>query len=117
MFAKLMAHARLTDTSYTITEIADLLVISRLAAQRMVNDCDAEGWIETMKSPNKRLCKGSECLDTFARQWFYTCMEVVDDVGLKASYLAMDASRTIEIDAVKLKGMINLPVKLLDIEN
>lgn len=104
MFAKLMAHARLTDTSYTITEIADLLVISRLAAQRMVDDCDAEGWIETKRSPNKRLCKGSEYLDTFAWQWFETCMEVVDDIGLGASYRAMDAARTMEIDKVKLKG-------------
>lgn len=70
-FAKIMVHARLSDTDYSISEIARLLSISRVAVIQMVNDTEAEGWIVTRPGARKsRLCRADPSLLVAAEDWF-----------------------------------------------
>ena len=99
MFGKLMVYARLTDNPYSVTEIAEWLTISRLAAQTMVNDCEAEGWIESTRGKHgKRLCKGSESLHFFAEDWFTRLHSIVEDLKLNVLWRAMDAANELAAD-------------------
>ena len=92
-FGKLMAYARLTDTPISITEIAEQLVVSRLAAQTMVNDCEAEGYIVSTRGKHgKRLCKGSEVIELFAEDWMHNMHNLIDELQLNVIWRAYDAA-------------------------
>jgi biotin operon repressor len=97
MFAKLMAYARYTDRPYSVTEIAGWLTISRLAAQTMVNDCEAEGYIVSTRGKHgKRLCMGSEVIEIYAETYMQQVEDLVDELKLNVLWRAFDA--TTELD-------------------
>ena len=70
-FAKVMVHARLTDTNYSVSYISEILSITRLSAQTMVNQCESAGWVESfIGKRGRRMCRGTEYMLEMADAWF-----------------------------------------------
>lgn len=71
LFAKVMVYAALTDRDYTVKQISDLLAISRIASQKIVQDCVAEGWVKlSYNKSNHRIYRADTPLVDLADDWF-----------------------------------------------
>ena len=59
VFARIMCKAYQTDIPVTITEVSELLNVSRSSVSVMVDECEKEGWISVTRQNNKALCKAT----------------------------------------------------------
>jgi DNA-binding MarR family transcriptional regulator len=83
LFAKLMVHARLTDHTYSVSDISDLLSISHLSALRMVNDSEEEGWVKSTRGRHgRRLCIGTRVLEDMSYDWISIVFQEADRLKL-----------------------------------
>lgn len=70
LFAKVMVYAALTGGNYTVRQISELLAISRIAAQKIVQDCVAEGWVKMdFNKSNHRIYCAEEPLIELSEEW------------------------------------------------
>ena len=103
LFAKLMTHARLTDHSYSVSDIADLLSISHLSALRMVNDSEEEGWIDSTRGKHgRRLCKGTLVLEDMSYDWLKIVFEEAERLKLGAVWRALEVLEDLQEDEQSL---------------
>ena len=99
-FAKVMAHAALTDQDYSVSEISKLLGVSRVAVIQMVDDTEAEGWITTRPGARKtRLCRGNEIMQEMAEDWFDMYRKTAEGTGYLAAFrLLENLEKVIELE-------------------
>lgn len=91
LFAKLMVHARLTDHTYSVSDIADLLSVSHLSALRMVNDSEEEGWIKSSRGRHgRRLCKGTQVLEDMSYDWLNIVFQEAERLKLGSVWRALE---------------------------
>ena len=108
-FAQLMCLARLTEISYSITEISNIIQISRLSAQSIVKDTLAEGWIVSTRGKHgRRLCAGSAIMEELAFDWIDVYRSIRDEYKVGHAFVALDIAEELlaeEITHVKLLSM------------
>lgn len=101
-FAQLMCLARLTETSYSITEVSNILQISRLSAQSIVNDTLAEGWIVSTRGKHgRRLCAGGAILEEMAYEWIEVYRGIREKYKVGHAFVALDIAEELLTDKIE----------------
>ena len=59
-FARIMSKAYMTNKSYSITEVCELLNANRSSVSIMVDECEQEGWITVLRNKNKAMCMATK---------------------------------------------------------
>lgn len=58
-FNRIVTYSYIVNEFYTISYVADQLRTTRQSISNMVEECEAEGWIEVDRSPNRVAFKGT----------------------------------------------------------
>lgn len=91
LFAKIMVHAGLSNKYYSISQIAKVLDISRVATITMVDECEAEGWIHVLPGPrNSRICQASQEIVDSAVDWFNLYRRSAQETGYLANFRMLE---------------------------
>ena len=59
-FNRIIVYSYIVNEFYTISCVADQLRTTRQSISNMVEECEAEGWIEVDRSPNRVAFKGTQ---------------------------------------------------------
>ena len=59
-FNRIVTYSYIVNQFYTISCVADQLRTTRQSIANMVMECEAEGWIEVERSPNRVAFKGNQ---------------------------------------------------------
>ena len=59
-FNRIIVYSYIVNELYTISCVADQLRTTRQSIANMVMECEAEGWVEVERSPNRVVFKGTE---------------------------------------------------------
>lgn len=108
-FAKIMVHAAMTDNEYSISQISELLAVSRVATIAMVNDTEAEGWVCTRPGSRKsKLCRACTELVTLAESWFDMHRQSIRDSGCDSHFRLLENLEQAIADQNRLKNRISV---------
>lgn len=69
-FARWMVHATYANRTYTITELVEEMGTNRQTVAGMVNDCEAEGWVQVKRFDNRVECKATSVLVKALEKYF-----------------------------------------------
>ena len=61
-FARWMTYAVYANRWYTITELVDDMHTNRQSISTIINECEAEKWIEVVRTSNSVRCQGTQLL-------------------------------------------------------
>tara|TARA_B100001057_G_C22774346_1_gene920996 strand:- start:583 stop:1140 length:558 start_codon:yes stop_codon:yes gene_type:complete len=61
-FARWMTYAVYANRWYTITELVDDMHTNRQSISTIINDCEAEKWIDVVRNKNSVRCQGTQLL-------------------------------------------------------
>ena len=62
VFARYVVYAYIVNEFYTISFVADQLRATRQSISNMVDECEAEGWLQVERSANRVAFKGAETM-------------------------------------------------------
>ena len=60
VFARMIVYAKCANKHYSIQYIADQLKTTRQSISKIVEECEAEGWIDVIRTPNSVDVQASE---------------------------------------------------------
>lgn len=107
-FARWMTYAVYANRWYTITELVDDMHSNRQSIATIINECEAEDWIEVKRTSNSVQCRGTPLLvDNYLdyAMWRKDITKSVIGTAYNALFAFEDLMQT-DL-AVKIKGSAN----------
>jgi len=113
-FNRIITYSYIVNEFYTISCVADQLRTTRQSISNMVEECEAEGWIEVDRSPNRVAFKGTQELYEGFLSYLEHRKELARDVT-KGRW--NDLTRMAELVQNQFTPFPNLSDKSDDIDN
>ena len=107
-FARWMTYTHYANRWYTITELVDDMHSNRQSIATIINECEAEDWIEVKRTSNSVQCRGTPLLvDNYLdyAMWRKDITKSVIGTAYNALFAFEDLMQT-DL-AVKIKGSAN----------